>query len=434
MNNLPFNTLDRRRFLSVSSGAVVASAMGFLPKVVPAALGPTDSRRLKIGLVGCGSRGTGAANQALAADSNIDLFAVGDVFPEKIASSLGHLAKANPERARVPESRQFTGLDAYQKVIDLCDVVLLATPPGFRPQHLRAAVEARKHVFAEKPVATDAPGVRSALESAALAQKNGTALKSGFNWRNFLPMQAFMERVHSGAIGGVSVAYATYYVAVLQPIRPGEERKPGMTDLEWQLRHWYNFVWLSGDGYVEQTVHNADWVMWLMKDVPPLRCVAVGGRQVPGNGGNIFDHFEVNYEWPGGVRCFIAARQQNGCYRDQSLYVMGAKGTGTFHRGGVPEISAGTTWRHVGETNVMHQAEHDELFASIRRGEPVNDGARMARSTLCAIMGRMAAYTGQEITWEMAMNSKEQLVPDKLNWTMKLPVAPMAVPGQTKFI
>ncbi|MFA6564086.1 MAG: Gfo/Idh/MocA family oxidoreductase [Verrucomicrobiia bacterium] len=422
----------RRDFLKSTSGAVMAGAWAAQAGFPAVVRGATDSRKLKIGLVGCGSRGTGAANQALVADSNVELFAMGDVFADKLASSLKMLARMHPERVSVPASRQFVGLDAYQKVIENCDVVLLTTPPGFRPLHLRLAVEAGRHVFTEKPAATDAPGVRSVLESVAIAKRKGLALKSGFNWRHDFARREFHERIHDGAIGDIRAIYATYYVSVLQPIR--EERKPGMTDLEWQLRHWYQFAWLSGDGYVEQTVHAVDWLMWTMKEVPPLKCVAVGGRQQPGTGGNIYDHIEVNYEWPGGVRCFVGARQQNSCFNDTSLYLMGTKGLAEARRHmPAPVINSPVEWTYSGAKNVMHQTVHDDMYASIRAGEPINDGERMAHSTLAAIMGRMAAYTGQEITWEMAMNSKEQLVPDTLDWNAPLPVAPMARPGGTKF-
>ena len=426
----------RRDFLKSTSGAVMAGAWAAQAGLPAIARGASDSRKLKIGLVGCGYRGTGAANQAMTADSNCELFAMGDVFADKLVSSLATLTKIHHERVSVPESRQFIGLDAYQKVIENCDVVLLATPPGFRPLHLRAAVEAGKHIFSEKPVATDAPGVRSVMESAALAEKKGLFWKSGFNWRVFRPMMEFIGQIHGGTVGALRAMYASYFVGVLQPIPAGETGpKPGMTDLEWQLRRWYNFVWLGGDGYVEQTVHAVDWLRWMMRDTPPLRCIAVGGRQVPSPGGNIFDHFEVNYEWPDNVRGFIGARQQNGCFGDTSLYAIGSKGVGEFHRNqSVPEIRGETAWRYVGESNVMHQTEHDVFFSRLRAGQPINEGASMARSTLCALMGRMAAYTGQQITWDMALNSQEKLVPENMTWDMKLPIAPMARPGQTKFL
>lgn len=424
---------SRRTFLKTASTAVVAG-LGF-PSLFR---GEPDSRKLKVGLVGCGGRGTGATNNVLNADSNVELFAMADVFEDKLATGLNVLQKMHPEKVNVPQARQFVGLDAYQKVIESCDLVLLCTPPGFRPQHLRAAVEAGKHIFTEKPMATDAPGIRSVIESAALAKSKGIGLLAGFNWRHDAARRELMQRIHDGAIGDLSAIYATYYVGLVHPFPSGVVRQPGVTDLEWQLRHWYNFVWLSGDGYVEQAVHAVDWLMWAMKDVPPLRCVAVGGRQIPNVDGNIFDHFEVNYEWPNGVRGFLGARQQQGCYGDNSIYLWGTKGRAQARRGKtVAEIIGENNWKFLKsmqETDVMHQTEQTEFLASIRSGQPICDGEWMAHSTLAAIMGRMAAYTGQEITWEMALNSQERLVPEKLDWHMALPVAPMAMPGQTKFI
>ncbi|MCX7824645.1 MAG: gfo/Idh/MocA family oxidoreductase, partial [Verrucomicrobiae bacterium] len=209
---------------------------------------------------------------------------------------------------------------------------------------------------------------------------------------------------------------------------------PGMGDVEWQLRNWYNFVWTCGDGLVEQGCHTLDKIMWAMKDEPPLKCVAVGGRQTPNPGGNIYDHIEVNYVWPNGTRAFFGHRQLPKCFNKVADYVMGTKGVGTIGEEPQPTITGETNWTYTGENNDMYQTEHDEFFASIRKGEPINDGVWMATSTMASYMGRMAAYTGQEISWEQALNSKEQLVPDKLDWNQPLPVAPMAEPGKTKFI
>jgi myo-inositol 2-dehydrogenase/D-chiro-inositol 1-dehydrogenase len=210
---------------------------------------------------------------------------------------------------------------------------------------------------------------------------------------------------------------------------PVSERPAGMGDLEWQVRNWYNFVWLGGDGYVEQAVHSVDKVAWAMKDQPPLKAVAVGGRQIPNNQGDIYDHMFVVYEYPDDVRAFVGQRQIAHTYSENSDYLMGSEGFGK-----IPGIyfKGKATWRFRGQTTDMYQNEHDELFASIRSGKPINDGVRMAYSTLLAIMGRTAAYTGQEVTWEQAMNSQDKLVPDHLDWNMKLDIAPMAVPGVTK--
>jgi len=423
--------LTRRQFLKTSSA--VAATAAAAPVILT---GAPNNARLKIGLVGCGGRGSGAANQALNADPNVVLTALADVFPEPMQHCLGALQKKYGDKVQVPESNCFTGLDGYQKLIDSgVDVVLLATPPGFRPQHLKAAIEAGKHVFCEKPMATDAVGVRSVMASAELAREKGLSLVAGFCWRYNPKCRAFYKRIHDGAIGEVRAVYATYLTGPVKPMPPANTRPAGMGDVEWQLRNWYNFVWLSGDGLVEQACHSVDKIAWAMKDNPPLRAVANGGRHVPNNEGNIFDHIDVFYEYPNGVRAFIAQRQIPNCYSDNSDYLIGSEGTGN-NGWGAPTIKGKETWRYQpqGPERDMYQVEHDELFASIRKGTPVNDGKWMAQSTLMAIMGRMSAYTGQAVTWEQALKSNEQLVPEKLTWDMKLPIAPMAVPGKTKLI
>jgi predicted dehydrogenase len=221
-------------------------------------------------------------------------------------------------------------------------------------------------------------------------------------------------------------------------MQPPTERKPEYTDIEWQIRNWYNFTWLSGDGLVEQAVHSVDKVMWAMQDVPPAKAVAVGGRQLENYEGNIFDHFEVNYEWPDGTRAFLGCRQMSGCWKQNADYLIGSAATARIGVKPPPapqvEIVGEKPWRYSGPKNNMYQTEHDELFASIRSGKPINDGIRMSTSTLAAIMGRMAAYTGQEITWDMALNSQEQLVPDPLDWNMNLALPKMALPGLTQFV
>jgi predicted dehydrogenase len=400
---------------------------------MPSRAGGAEGDIVRIGLVGCGGRGTGAANEAMTTGRNVELVAMGDVFENQLRNSLATLTEQKRDQVKVDSDRQFIGLDAYQKVIDSgVDAVLLTTPPGFRPLHLKAAVAAGKHVFCEKPMATDAPGVRSVLASAEEAKRKKLALVAGFCWRYNRERRAFYEQVHNGAIGDIRAIYATYYTGPVKPMPPDSARRPEWSDVEWQVRNWYNFTRLSGDGLVEQAVHSVDKIAWAMRDVPPLKAVAVGGRQIPNHSGNIYDHFEVNYEYPDDVRAFLGCRQQTGCYSENNDYLMGTKGVGTIVRR--PAIRGGTDWQYRGPANNMYQTEHDELFASIRSGKPINDGVWMAHSTLMAIMGRMAAYTGQEITWDMALNSEEKLVPEPLTWDMPLEIRPMAMPGRTRFV
>lgn len=408
---------------------------GLSAAAFPAIMKAQGANPLKVGLVGCGGRGTGAAAQALKADDYAELTAVADIDPAQIEKSLENLKRVVGAKVKVENDKKFIGLDAFQKVIDSgIDVVLLATPPGFRPMMLRYAVEQNKHIFCEKPVATDAPGVRSVMETADLAKKKNLAWMSGFCWRRSNYIRATFEQIEKGAIGDLMAYYATYYTSPVKPMPPAEQRPAGMSDTEWQIRNWYNFCWLCGDSLVEQAIHSVDKVMWAMKDTPPISCVAVGGRQIPAHGGNIYDHFEVNYLFPKNVRAFVANRQIEGCYNENSDYILGSKGVCTIGRGPLPKITGATEWTFEGEKIDMYQAEHDALFKSIRQGQPIMDGHWMATSTLAGIMGRMAAYTGQQITWDMALNSQERLVPEKIEWNGSLPVAPMPMPGKTKFL
>jgi predicted dehydrogenase len=431
MNTLSDSLKTRREFLKTS--ALVGTALA-APAILPGNMfGKENNDTLRVGLIGCGGRGTGAASQALNADKNAVLVAMGDVFETQLQNSLKSLQQQCRDQVKVAPERCYVGLDAYQKVIESVDVVLLATPPGFRPVHLKAAVDAGKHIFCEKPMATDAPGLRSVLESAKAAKEKKLSLVAGFCWRYDAPRREFYKRIHDGAIGQIRAIYATYYTGAVKPMPPATERPSEMGDLEWQLRNWYNFVWLSGDGYVEQMCHSVDKVAWALKDQAPLKAVAVGGRQTPNNQGDIFDHMFVVYEFPDDVRAFLGQRQIGNTYSDNSDYLMGSDGIG--HSGWqAPYIKGKQTWRYreSGPKVDMYQTEHNELFASIRKGEPMNDGHWMAQSTMMGLMGRMAAYTGQEITWEQALNSKEKLVPDELDWKMKLNIAPMAMPGTTK--
>lgn len=423
---------DRRDFIKTATGAIgSALTLGF-PAIISA---QTVTKALKVGLVGCGGRGTGAANQALHADDYSELTAMAEVNQPQIdsaLSTLGHIPKI-ADRVKVDKGHQFVGLDAYQRLIDSgVDVVLLATPPGFRPLHLAACVAAGKHIFCEKPASTDAPGIRSVLQSVDAAKSKNLSLVAGFCWRyNDMLIETF-KQIGDGALGKVVAYYATYYTNPVKPMPPASTRPAGMGDTEWQIRNWYNFVWTCGDSLVEQAVHSVDKIAWLMHDEPPVSCVAVGGRVIPAEGGNIYDHFDVNYLYPNGVRAFLANRQIEGCYNENADYILGSEGSCTIGRSPIPRIEGKTNWTWSGQKYDMYQREHDVLFASIRKGQPVNDGKRLATSTLLAIIGRMAAYTGQEVTWEQALNSQEKLFPEHLSWDGSLPVAPRAEPGITK--
>jgi len=440
--------LNRRDFIGTLGGA---AASGALCAVLPESLlaHAAGSETLKVGLIGCGGRGTGAAMDALCADPGAVLWSAGDAFADRLDSCLRHLseeAAARDEesggsswrdRLQVSEDRRFVGLDAYQRVIDSgVDVVLLATAPVFRPIHLRAAVDAGKHVFCEKPVAVDAAGVRSVLDSALVAAGKGLSLVSGFCWRSSLAERATMQRVHDGDIGALRAVYTTYNTDGFPAPKP---RKPEWSEMEFKLRNWHYFTAFSGDHIVEQACHAIDWIAWAMRDRPPVRCTAVGGREVRPDlpeTGNIFDHFAITYEYDDGARAFHMCRHWPNSANDNSAYLIGEEGFADMHvwtpshsirASGRPE------WKYDGPRNNMYRAEHEELFASIRTGAARNDGERMALSTLMAIMGRMAAYTGKVVTWQQAMTSTEDLAPKTWTWG-DCPTDPVARPGITKLL
>ncbi len=405
------NPLHRRTILR---SATFAAASIALPKSAEANPQPTTGK-LRLGLVGCGGRGTGAAAQALAADPDVTLTAIGDAFPEAIPRALNHLN--HPD---LSQENRFVGLDAFQKVIDSgIDVIILATPPGFRPEHLRAAVEKGIHVFLEKPVAVDVPGLLSVEESCRIAKKKGLSLVSGFCWRYDTARREAFTRLHDGQIGKLQSVYATYYTGPVKPMPPATARPAGMPDAEWQLRNWMNFSYLSGDSLVEQAVHSVDKICWATGDIAPISAVGVGGRNVDNHEGNIFDHFQIVYEFPGGIRATMGSRQQTGCYNENADFLTGTTGELTIGKGPSPKITGKNQWRFRGEHNSMYQAEHDHLFQAIRSGKTVTDAPWMINSTAVAILGRTAAYTGKKITWEDFMKTGTALTP-----------GPMPIPGQ----
>lgn len=435
--NTPSSKLTTRREFLGASSAVLGGILSAPAILAAGSRTAENGDTLRVGLIGCGGRGLGAANEALTADKNVILTAMGDVFEERIQSGLRSLQTAHPTKVKVSPDQCFVGLDAYQKVIEAgVDVVILATPPGFRPAHIAAAVAAGKHIFTEKPMATDAPGVRSLLASAAEAKKKNIAIVAGFCYRYHHGVRALMQRVHDGEIGDIQAMYNTYNTS------PGWSpfpRQAEWTDLQYQVKNWYYYTWLSGDHIVEQAVHNVDKMAWAMKDVPPIKCYAHGGRQsrTAPEFGHIYDHFSVVYEYANGVRGFHFSRQQSNCANDSSDHYLGTQGVADIVQSfsGPFVVRGKSNWRfrETQATN-MYQNEHDELFASIRNGKPINDGVWMAQSTLLAIMGRMAAYTGQQITWEEALNSQENLAPTITDWNSPVSFPPVAIPGQTKFI
>ncbi|MBM79812.1 MAG: oxidoreductase [Planctomycetaceae bacterium] len=416
----------RRRFLLNTGAAAIATGVMNLPTVHA-----TGTDTLKLGLIGCGGRGSGAVNNALKADPNVKLVAMADVFSDRLEKSAERLKRLAGDRFAVDVNHRFIGFDAYRKLLASdVDVVILATPPHFRPEHLQAVVAAGKHAFVEKPVAVDAVGARSVLESCKAAKQKGLSIVSGLMLRYSLAMNETMKRIQDGAIGRIVTMQANYNIGGLWNVA----RKPNWSDMEYQLRNWYYYTWLSGDHIVEQHVHGLDLMAWAMQDEYPTKCFSLAGRQsrTGAEFGHIFDHFAVCYEYAGGERCFSFCRQQDGADNDTSHMVFGATGQADLRRN---TMTGGRTWRYSaarnGTKDVPYQLEHDALFRSIRRGEPINNGGYMVKTTMMGIMGRLAGYTGKSVTWEQAWNSKEDLRPERYEFG-DLPVPQVAIPGSTK--
>ncbi len=433
MNDIPKRTenkASRRQFMRITASIAVAGGTMAAASVAPVHAAGGDL--LRVGLIGCGGRGSGAARQALLADKNVKLTVMADAFEDRLTGSLNNLSAIEDIAGKidVPPERRFVGFDAYKQVMETdVDVVLLTTPPHFRPIHLKAAVAAGKHVFAEKPVAVDAPGVRSVLESCAEAKRKQLSVVSGLCLRYHGAFRETVKRLHDGAIGDIHTVMANDYRGTIWT----KPRQPDWTDMHWQMRNWYYLTWLSGDFNVEQHVHYLDVCAWIMNGYP-IKAVGMGGRQVRTEAiyGNIYDHHSVTYEYENGARLFSNCRQQAGCKNASTSEVTGSKGSAVVseRRCGITTDSA---WKYRDKPKNMYEVEHDELFAGIRKSQPLNNGEYMAKSTLLAIMGRMATYTGQEVTWEEALNSKQDLSPEKYEWG-PAPEIEIALPGITKLV
>jgi predicted dehydrogenase len=397
------------------------------------------SGTIKIGLVGCGGRGTGAAEQALNADSGARLVAMADAFQDRLEESLSAIkASAVGSRVEVPRDRQYSGFDGYRQVIDQVDLVLLTTPPHFRPMHLAYAVEKGINSFVEKPMAVDGPGLRTFIQACKDAKAKNLSLVNGFCWRYDGPRRETMKQVFDGKIGNVVAIETTYNSQGVW--EPRKTREQCQSDMEYQMRNWYYYCWLSGDHIVEQAVHGIDTMNWVMGDKLPLRCWAVGGRQsrTDAKYGNIWDHFSVVYEYPGEVRGYHHCRHWVNTPSQVKDYILGSKGTADVFGN---SISGENKWRYRtgrsrtspgGERRDMYQVEHNEMFAAIRAGKPANNGEQAAVSTLLAIMGRDAAYTGQVLTPQLVLESQQSLKPATYEFGPN-PVPPVPVPGVTRF-
>ncbi len=421
------NGLTRRDFIRTASAASVATLAASFPG--SGGLFAAGSDAIRIGIIGAGGRGTGAAIDAVNSSPGVEIVAVYDAFQDRVDKSLQTLREKVPAAVKVKPEHCFTGLDGYKKLLAIKDInyIVTAAPPGFRPLHLQASVEAGKNVFMEKPVAVDPVGVRSVIASSALAAEKGLAIVAGTQRRHQKRYLETMRRIHDGAIGEVVGGQCYWNQGDLWVIK----KTPEMSEMEWQCRNWLYFSWTSGDHIVEQHVHNIDVVNWAFGAMP-VKVMAMGGREVrtAPEYGNIFDHFAVEFEYPNGARVMSMCRQTPGCADRIEEKIVGTKG----HAFGYGEISGPNAWKFEGDEPNPYVVEHTDLIASIRAGKPLNEGKRIAESTMCAIMGRMSAYTGRALSWDWAMKaSKLDLFPVRLEFGPN-PVDAVAVPGVTPLV
>ena len=439
-------SITRRSFLKTAGIAAIGSAIPMSSILGSNSVWTSNSNTLKVGVIGCGGRGTAAAGEAINADPNVIVTAMADAFGDRLQESYNTLKEKYGDKVQVPKENQFVGLDAYQRLIDTdVDVVLLVAPTAFRPDHMEAAVKANKHMFAEKPYAVDSPGLRRVMAAAEEAKRKNLSLVSGFCWRYHYPKRQIFPKVLNGDIGNILTADAFNNTTELWY----REKQKGETEMQHKMRNWLYYNWLSGDHIVEQAIHSIDMLQWAMGDITPVSVVGSGGRQkrTDTKYGNVYDHFALKYRYPNGTTAFFSCRQQNNTSPSYGLDLVGSDGDMIVdNRTGLHEIRGRRPWRYEDSTKFtddksyesetvsrgMYQQEHDELFASIRSGKPINDGEWMTRSNLVALAGRAAGYTGQGILIEDVLASNEEIFPRNLTEDTKYDI-PIAIPGITEF-
>ncbi|MBN2411613.1 Gfo/Idh/MocA family oxidoreductase [candidate division KSB1 bacterium] len=433
------NNVTRRDFIKTTAGAGAAAILA------GSRIGYTQgSDKIRVGLIGCGGRGTGAGIIDCAQSSEgIELVAIGDLFQDRLDAAPEEIRKNLLKRElpvndiyKVTPETTFVGFDAYKKVIASdVDMVILTTPPNFRPQHLRAAVEAGKHVFIEKPIAVDPVGVRSVIESAKLAEQKGLTLVAGTQFRRLDSYRETIKRLHDGAIGEITGGQVVRNGGGMSDWRTEEKtQKSEWSDMEYQIRRWLFWTWLSGDFIVEMHVHNLDIMNWTLQ-AHPVQCMGVGGRQVrtAPEFGNVFDHFAVEYEYPNDVYIEYIGSQINKITSRNDQRLAGTKGS-VYMDAGNGVIKGVNPYEFDREQQDPAVREYAEMIDSIRNGKAINEGRQIAESTMTAIIGRMSAYTGRTFKWDWAMNaSKLDLSPEKWEFG-DMPEMPVAMPGVTELI
>lgn len=433
--------ISRRDFMKKTT---LAAGGGFILSTLPVGQSAyaAGNDTLKVAVVGCGGRGTGAANQALNADPGVKIVALADLFRDRLDSCYDTLAQRHLETGRldVPEENKFVGFDAYKDAIALADVVILTAPPGFRPAHFEEAVKAGKHMFCEKPVATDAPGVRKFLDAAEEARRKNLNVVLGLQRRYQTNYREAFKRISNNEIGKI-ISGQVYWNDAGVWVR---DRQPGMSEVEYQIHNWFYFTWLAGDHILEQNIHNIDVANWFVGEYPET-AQGMGGREVRTGKeyGQIFDHHFVEYTYPGGAVISAQCRHQPNTFSRVAETLQGSRGfvnLDSNNNAVIRDFNGVLRYDHDGMNDPNpYQQEHDELFAAIRNGEVIDDSDYGAKTTLTAIMGRMATYSGQMISWDQAINSDAQLMPDDVGWEMEPPVLPdedgfypVPVPGVTE--
>jgi len=424
-------SLSRRGFMKTAAAGAVTLAAG--SQLSPRAYA-AGGDKIRLGVIGCGGRGTHDSSKCLAADENVELVAMGDIFPEQVARCRKTLAQRAPEKVKVTDEMCFSGWDAYKQVLATdIDMVILTTPPHFRPLMLKAAVEAGKHVFMEKPVAVDPVGIRSVLASSELADQKGLTLVAGTQMRRISHLVEAVKRIHDGALGTMLSGQCFRLGGGMLGWGP-QKRKAEWSDMEWQLRRWLFMTWLSGDFVTEMHVHNLDVMNWAIGS-HPIQCVGMGGRQQRTEPlyGDVYDHIAVEYEYANGLRVSYKGAQQDGISNPHYQRVVGTKGSAELNFGRA--VIKGANAAEIGwDEYDPCLTQHADQMAAIRQGKRLNEGKRIAESSLTAIMGRMSAYTGRALKWDWAMKaSKLDLTPPAYEFG-DLPMPPVAIPGQTKLM
>jgi myo-inositol 2-dehydrogenase / D-chiro-inositol 1-dehydrogenase len=426
---------SRRHFLKTSAAAAGAAALG--PLDIARTAHAAGSDILRVGMIGCGGRNSGAAVQALTADRGARLVAMHDVFMDRIKEKREAIRQEKGPQVEVPDDHCFPGVDGYKQVIEASDVVLIANAAKFHPLHSMAAIRAGKHVFVEKPHGIDPAGLKLMDQACELARTKGLCVVSGLHSRYHPGYTETVARIHDGAIGDVIAMEENFLRAPYGVV----DRKPGLSELEWQFSTQYHFRWLSGDDVVQSLVHNLDRASWVMHNQVPVKCHGLGGRSsmTDPKYGDVFDHHSVVYEFENGVRVYAFCRTTTGCYDEGSSIILGSKGKASILAG---RIWGEKAWRWQGQGD-PYQIEHDRLFAAIRSGKPLNNGDYMTRSTAIAVMGQLSCYTGRQVTWEQLMQSDYYHPPrvedchdgmEPPTWPGPDGSYPVPIPGRTEMI